>query len=91
MRPQQPVLLNTERPLAFDTCGSLIFVLTKYGGYQVFNTNVRKVLYQGAPVKQDLLHTGAQHAYAGIKAYPEHVVCVYPNGVIRRITLIREK
>jgi len=87
--PYRPLLFGMERPLAIDTCGDLIFVMTKYGAYQVYSTNVRKVLYQGAPVPQKLLEMGAQHAYQGIKAYPEHIVCVYPNGVVRRITLIR--
>lgn len=85
-----PLFMDMDRPLAFDTCGSLIFVMTKYGGLKFFHKTMRKVVHCCEPVSQKQLRlNGIQHAYAGLKAFQDRVVCVYPNGVVRNYQLIK--
>lgn len=84
-----PLILNMPRPLSVAVCGSLIYVTNKYGGLQIFKTDARNVVYQAAPIQQPgVWINGTQHAYCAIKVYPEHVVCLYPNGVVRNYKLI---
>jgi hypothetical protein len=86
---QVPLILNTPRPLSVSICGSLIYVPNKYGGFQIFKTDARNIVYQAAQIPQPgEWINGTQHTYGAVKAYPEHVVCLYPNGVVRNYKLI---
>ena len=88
---ETPVIIDSPRPLAIDMCGTLIFVMTKYGNLQIFKADTRRVVHQIEPVPQKHRIDGIQHAYQGMRAFPEHMVCVYPNGVVRTISLISKK
>jgi hypothetical protein len=86
-------IVPLRRPLALTTCGSLIYVLSKYGEIMVFDSFARQFCrpFNAPPPpskgdeSQRLLLL--QHRYEGIVATPMSVVAVYPNGVIRRISL----
>ena len=88
----QPVLeiLPIDRPVAADMCGSLIFVLTKYGTVKVFSTHTRAVLHDFPAPKQAMVPQSPllQPVYAaGIRAYPDRVVCTFQNGSVQTIKL----
>lgn len=85
-----PVFLDIDRPLAFDTCGGLVFVMTKYGGLKFFHKNQRGIVHACEPVSQKDKHIigGVQHAYPGVRAFQNRVVCVYPDGTVRNYELI---
>jgi hypothetical protein len=87
-RPDMPnVVVELRRPVALDSNGSLIFALTKYGFVNVIHSDMRNVsrIFE-AP--QDIYEAPQlQHAYKGIKAYKDSVVCVYQNGTIRNLLL----
>jgi len=87
-----PVFVDMDRPIAYDTCGSLIAVMTKYGGLKIFHKKVRRLLYAAVPITQTKKHAinNVQHAYPGLKLFEESVVCVYPDGIVRKYQLILE-
>jgi len=86
-----PVFIDMDRPIAYDTCGSLIAIMTKYGGLKFFNKKVRRVMHACVPESQagKCNINNTQHAYQGIKLFEKSVVCVYPNGIVRKYELIR--
>lgn len=86
-----PVLLYVDRPVGFDVCGSLIFVVTKYGGTKIFKMDARRMMHVFKEVPQPRVAYKQLIAYGAIKAFPEHIVCLYPNGVVRQVTLARNK
>ena len=84
-------VLPIDRPLAFDSCGSLICVLSKYGFLKVMSSLARHVARE-IPAPQGMSRTATmQHAYKGLRAYTDHVVCVYPNGIVRNLVLSPQK
>jgi len=76
-----------RRPLALTTCGSLIFVLSKYGHVIVFDSFARQFCRPFNPPPQGAMTYMLQHAYQGIWASPTRVVAVYMNGIVRTIEL----
>lgn len=85
--------LPTSRPLHMAVCGTLIFVLEKYGSIQIFSTTVRKILFSFKPPKSEFTFAPSepkQHCYPAIYAGPERVVVVYPNMLVR-VLGIRKK
>jgi hypothetical protein len=80
-------VLPIDRPVAMDTCGGLIFVITKYGLIKVLSCLVRGVSREFPPPEGGARTVLFQVAYKGMKAYHNHIVCVYPNGIIRKIAL----
>jgi hypothetical protein len=82
--------LPTSRPLALAVCGTLLFVLEKYGTVQVFSTTARRVLFPFDPPSK-LIEFGrnwpVQHHYQGVHAGGDRVVVVYPNGLTRIMTI----
>ena len=81
--------LPSHRPMALDSCGSLLFVLSKYRTLDVYSFiahQVRRSIDPPAgapPLRAPTMHT----AYKGVRAYEGHVVVLYPNGVVRRLGL----
>lgn len=87
-----PDVLELRRPVAIAGCGSLLFVLTKYGFVNVINCNARNVYRIFEPPKEVFDVPSLQHAYkGGIFAAPDHFVCVLHNGVVRRTELFKRK
>lgn len=80
-------VLPIDRPVAMDTCGGLIFVITKYGLIKILSCLVRGVSREFPPPEGGARTVLFQVAYKGMKAYHDHLVCVYPNGIIRKISL----
>jgi hypothetical protein len=80
---------DTMRPVAHDSCGSLLFMLSKYGSIQILSTKtfdvVRQIEWPKEVPRPRCL--SLQHAYPGIKAYPERLVAVSQDGRIRNILL----
>ena len=87
-RPDMPnVVVELRRPVALDSNGSLIFALTKYGFVNVIHSDMRNVSRIFEPPQDIYEAPQLQHAYKGIKAYKDRVVCVYQNGTIRNLLL----
>ncbi|MBX9636528.1 MAG: hypothetical protein K2Q45_03145 [Nitrosomonas sp.] len=87
-RPEAPnTLLELRRPVALDSEGSLVFVLTKYGFINIIHADMRKVARILEPPYQ--IHTAPplQHAYKGIRVFKDKFVCVYQNGIVRSTRL----
>lgn len=86
--PQEgtPRIIECMRPLAVDVCGALVAVMTKYGALQFFHKARRNVMHSCLPVKPDEDQL-VPHAYQGVKCFEKSVVCVYPNGVVRKYSL----
>lgn len=81
------VVVELRRPVALDSNGSLIFALTKYGFVNVIHSDMRNVSRIFEPPQDIYEAPQLQHAYKGIKAYKDSVVCVYQNGTIRNLLL----
>jgi hypothetical protein len=81
------VVVELRRPVALDSSGSLIFALTKYGFMNVIHSDMRNVSRIFEPPQEIYEVPQLQHAYKGIKAYKDRVVCVYQNGTIRNLLL----
>lgn len=82
------------RLLAHSVCGTLIFVLEKYGYVQVYSTLVRQTIHPFKPpttstpwFRKDGL---CPVAYQGIHAGCERVAILYPSGLVR-VLRIKEK
>ncbi len=82
-----PTFAPMDRPVAFDSCGALIFILSKYGFLKIISSLAGDVAREIPPPKTTSRSTILQHAYKGLKAFPDHVVCVYPNGMVRNLVL----
>jgi hypothetical protein len=86
-------VLRAERPLAMDVCGQLVYVLSKYGVIQIHQCNERGVMHgKMAPAKKDNsttkpLQLYIQHTYDGVRAFPDRVVAVYPDGMVRVVIM----
>jgi len=80
-------LVPLKRPLALTTCGSLIFVLSKYGEVSIFSSFARQFCRPFNPPPQGAGSSLLQHRYDGIWAGPRSVVVIYSSGMIRRISL----
>ena len=86
-----PDVLELRRPVAVAGCGSLLFVLTKYGFVNVINCNARNVYRIFEPPKSTFEVPSLQHAYkGGIYAGTDYFVCVLHNGVVRRTELFKK-
>jgi hypothetical protein len=85
------VVMPMDRPLAVTTCGSLIVTLTKYGHVKILSSIVRGVAREFEPPSRASSAYTLQHTYRGVHASPDHVVCVYPDGRIRTISLTHTK
>jgi hypothetical protein len=82
-------LIPTSRPMALDSCGGLIFVLTKYLSLDIYSMlaeQVRRTI-KAPTAALNMRAPTMQVAYAGIRAYEDYVVVLYPNGVVRRFAL----
>lgn len=76
--------LPTSRPLGVAICGTLIFVMEKYGSIQVYSTAARSVLFPFKPPKVPFKNDDVQYAYQAIDAsVSTRVVALYPNGLVR--------
>lgn len=83
----QLTVLPIDRPLAMDSCGALIVVLSKYGFIKILSSIARQVARE-FPQPSVGSHTPLlQHAYKGVKAFHDHIVCVYPSGLVRNLVL----
>lgn len=92
MRSDMPnVVVELRRPVALDSSGSLIFALTKYGFVNVIHSDMRNVSRIFEPPQDIYEVPQLQHAYKGIKAYKDRLVCVYQNGTIRNLLLHKIK
>lgn len=80
-------VLPIGRPMAMDVCGGLIFVITKYGLIKIFSCLARDIIREFPAPEGGAQTVLFQVAYKGMKAYHDHIVCVYPNGIIRKISL----
>jgi hypothetical protein len=92
------VVMPMDRPLAVTTCGSLIVTLTKYGHVKILSSMVRGVAREFEPPSRASRASSAegpiytlQHTYRGVHASPDRVVCVYPDGRVRTISLTHTK
>ena len=81
------VVVELRRPVALDSSGPLIFVLTKYGFLNIIHAEMRNVSRIFEPPREVYEVPQLQHAYKGIKAYKDRVVCVYQNGLVRNMML----
>lgn len=83
---QSNTYLSTGRMLGFSVCGTLIFVLSKYGGVYAYSTAMRNVVFTYDDLQP--ISVGAyQHAYPCVHAKAERVAIVYPSGVFRTIEI----
>jgi len=80
---EQMTYLPTSRPLGMAICGTLLFVMEKYGSLQVYSTSARAVLFPFKPPKLEFKSTVPQYAYQAIHATPTRVTALYPNGLVR--------
>lgn len=86
------VHLPIMRPLGMAVCGTLLFVLEKYGSIQIFSTLARNIVFpfkppKHAPCGHDTMN---QHWYDCVSADPEKVVVVYPNGLVKTMVLLKK-
>lgn len=88
---EQFTYLPTSRPLGVAICGTLVFVMEKYGSIQVYSCSARSVLFPFKPPKQPFKNDDVQYAYQAIDAsVSTRVVALYPNGLVR-VMEIRKK
>jgi ribosomal protein L12E/L44/L45/RPP1/RPP2 len=80
-------ILQVDRAVGMDTCGALVYIMSKYGFIKIMSSLARGVARHIPPPKLSLNTPILQHAYRGVKAFPERVVCIYPNGVVRNLIL----
>jgi hypothetical protein len=85
----QMTILPMDRPVSMHTCGSLIFVVSKYGFVKVFSSIARKVAREFPPPVTGSKTPLLQHAYRGVRAYTDHLVIVYPSGMVRNLILTK--
>lgn len=82
--------LQSQRVMATDRCGQLVFFVSKYGHVQAYNLFVSGMWRRWDPPSAGASTLYLQHAYRGICALPTHVVILYLSGMIRVITLVQK-
>jgi len=82
------MFLPMPRPLCAAVCGTMLYILDKYGPVQLLSTVMRHVAF---PFKGPLQGgaPSAQYHYAAVHAAPERVVCLYPTGLVRILELAK--
>jgi hypothetical protein len=75
------------RPVAFDVCGGLVFVLSKYGTIHVFSVFVRNFMRTFERPAGETHAPHLQYAYQGVVAEADKVTVVYPSGNVRVLLL----
>ncbi len=85
----QLTVLPIDRPVSMDSCGALIVILSKYGFIKILSSIARQVAREFPPPAIGSRTPLLQHAYKGIKAFHDHIVCVYPSGLVRNLVLAK--
>jgi hypothetical protein len=79
--------MPSGRVLANAVCGTLLFVLEKYGSLLVYSAVVRGVIHPFEEPPKELFNAQGLSetlvAYRGVHASCERVIVLYPNGLIR--------
>jgi hypothetical protein len=80
--------INIDRPLGFDVCGTLIFILGKYGNLKIMSSldmneqRIREIKpWKGAKQRAPVF----QPWYQAVHATHDGVVVLYPDGHVRWI------
>jgi hypothetical protein len=78
------------RPLCAGMCGTLLFVVDKYGGVQLLSTVVRHVSFPFRPPPEPFaVVPDAPFYYGALHAAPARVTCLYPDGTLRILELAK--
>jgi hypothetical protein len=85
--PYDAKMINIDRPVAFDTCGGLIYVLSKYGMIKVFDAYTRRVCHEFPAPDEPSKTPFLQHCYQGVRAGADTLYVLYPEGRVRCIKL----
>lgn len=89
--PHDAKIMSMDRPVAMDTCGGLIYVVSKYGFINVFDAYTRRVCHTFPPPESGAKTPLLQHHYQGLRATANTLWVVYPGGCVRSIKLGAEK
>lgn len=89
--PFDAKMLSMDRPVAMDTCGGLIYVVSKYGFINVFDMYTRRVCHTFPPPEASAKTPLLQHCYQGVRATPDALYVIYPGGCVRTIKLGKKK
>ena len=83
--------IDIPRPIAIDTCGTLLFALSKYGMIKVFST-IADAVARDLPPPENIapMCPSFQLTYAAIKAFHDRVVVVYQDGLVHVVYLTEE-
>jgi hypothetical protein len=81
--------LPMPRPLCAQVCGTLLFVLDKYGGIQLLSTVMRNVSFPFRAPERHVVVSDGQYHYAALHAAPARLTCLYPDGTLRILELAK--
>lgn len=80
-------IIPMDRPMAMDRRGNLLFVMTKYGQCTVYDVHTEQVARNMPRPKGGAQTPLLQFAYAGVRAFDDHLVCLMPSGMVRRFDI----
>jgi hypothetical protein len=85
------VRVPCDRPLSIGACGSLLFMNSKYGHTKIISlAGDEKLRFIDPPDKGSVINI-FQHAYPSMCVRRDHIVIVYPSGLVERITPVLKK
>jgi len=85
--PHDAKIMAMDRPVAMDTCGGLVYAVSKYGFINVFDAYTRRVCHTFPPPESGAKTPLLQHHYQGLRATADTLWVVYPGGCVRSIRL----
>jgi len=85
--PWDNKMMGMDRPVAMDTCGGLLYVVSKYGFINVFDMHTRRVCHTFPPPEASANTPLLQYCYAGVRATPDTLYVLHHGGTMRTIKL----